>query len=37
MVGRELEWFSMKLKNARLGPLLYSYGNQKNFFHLRAV
>jgi hypothetical protein len=45
MESRELEGFSVKLKNTRFGLLLYeldldlycmSYGDQRNSFHLRA-
>jgi hypothetical protein len=38
MVSRELEGLSVKLKNARFGPLYCrSYGDQRNSFHLRAM
>jgi hypothetical protein len=37
MVSRELKGLSMKLKNARFGPLFRSYGDQRNYFHLKAM
>jgi hypothetical protein len=37
MVSRDLEGLSVKLKNARLDLYCRSYGDQRNFFHLRVV